>query len=299
MPRKGKGVVFDSTPNYGVGQYEDAKAKLKHQNLMQDYEELQRETGAMKSKLEAANKRKLILAAEVRFLRKRYEHLMKSKNMASSQEHMQKKNPLKVVKSSKEPVFITNEASQHILPKVSQPKKKKQYLVEQAVLSNAFAATTDQSHNKGKQTTKRSSTPVSNRNQKEKKRKKEAVAPNMALLHGKSQKESILCGNDMSLRNPTATFDLNEDGCPNGKEAAFPSRAPIFDLNEILTGDEDLGMNVEAAMSEEAKKNLIRGINDEQQNDLKLAVCRNSGEGSSRVVGKRKISWQDPLALRV
>lgn len=42
----------------------------------------------------------------------------------------------------------------------------------------------------------------------------------------------------------------------------------------------------------------MRGINEEQQNDLKLSICRNAGEGSSRA-GKRKISWQDPVALRV
>lgn len=46
------------------------------------------------------------------------------------------------------------------------------------------------------------------------------------------------------------------------------------------------------------KKSLIRDVNDEEQNDLKLSICRSTGEGSSRG-GKRKISWQDPVALRV
>lgn len=41
-----------------------------------------------------------------------------------------------------------------------------------------------------------------------------------------------------------------------------------------------------------------RGLNEEQHNDIKLSVCRNLGEGSSRV-GKRKITWQDQVALRV
>lgn len=35
-------MVLDSTPRYGVGVYEDSKARLKHQTLMQDYEELQK-----------------------------------------------------------------------------------------------------------------------------------------------------------------------------------------------------------------------------------------------------------------
>ncbi|GER46974.1 homeobox-leucine zipper protein family [Striga asiatica] len=278
MSKKGERVVFDSATNYGVGPYEDAKAKLKHQNLLQDYEELQRETDAMRSKLEAASKRKSILAAEVRFLRKRYKHLVKSKNMDSSQEqaHAQKISPPKKAKTPKESVFIRKgtSPSQHILALVPQLIKKKQFVVEPAVL-------------------------ISNSNQKDKKRmKKEAVAPNAALLYDKIQKERILCANEVGLRNPIATFDLNEDSCPNGKEASFPSRAPIFDLNEISTGDEDFGTNVEAVGFEESKKSLMRGLNDEQQNDMKLAFCRNSGEGSSRV-GKRKISWQDPVALRV
>lgn len=40
---------------------------------------------------------------------------------------------------------------------------------------------------------------------------------------------------------------------------------------------------------------LIRAVEDDQ-NDLKLSLCRNAGEGSSRV-GKRKLSWQDSVAL--
>ena len=37
----------------------------------------------------------------------------------------------------------------------------------------------------------------------------------------------------------------------------------------------------------------------EQHNDLKLSMCRNVGDGSTSRSGKRKISWQDPVALRV
>lgn len=34
-------MVLDSAPSYGVGVYEDAKARMKHQTLMQEYQELQ------------------------------------------------------------------------------------------------------------------------------------------------------------------------------------------------------------------------------------------------------------------
>ncbi|KAL3643007.1 hypothetical protein CASFOL_013822 [Castilleja foliolosa] len=282
MSRKSKGVVLDSTSGYGVGVYEDAKARLRHQTLMQDYEELQRESDAMRSHLEAANQRKLILAAEVRFLRRRHKYLVKANNMNLSQKQNCAKatNLLKQVKTPKEQFFVRNETSQQILPIVPErKKKKKQYPFEQVALSNAYPAATGQANNKTsfneKQASKRTSTPVSNMNLKEEKRiRKETLTP-------------MLDKKDSALRNSMPAFDLNKVSLP-----------PTFDLNEISTGDENFQMNVEAVKFEEAKKSLIKGINDEQQNDLKLAVCRNSGEGSSRV-GKRKISWQDPVALRV
>lgn len=42
MSKKSKGVCLDSTPPYGVGVCEDAKARMKHQALMQEYQELQK-----------------------------------------------------------------------------------------------------------------------------------------------------------------------------------------------------------------------------------------------------------------
>lgn len=37
---------------------------------------------------------------------------------------------------------------------------------------------------------------------------------------------------------------------------------------------------------------------DAMANDLKLSICRDVGHGSNQVV-KRKITWQDQVALRV
>lgn len=42
MTKKTKVVVLDSVPPYGVGVSDDAKARLKHQTLMRDYEDLQK-----------------------------------------------------------------------------------------------------------------------------------------------------------------------------------------------------------------------------------------------------------------
>ena len=62
--------------------------------------------------------------------------------------------------------------------------------------------------------------------------------------------------------------------------------------------EEELQTNYDTLRADELKKSLLRGGNDEQQNDIKISACRTVGDGPSRA-GKRKISWQDQVALRV
>ncbi|KAL9154579.1 hypothetical protein ABFS82_10G125100 [Erythranthe guttata] len=286
MSKKGKVVIFDSTPSYGG--VLDPKSMLKHQNLMQDYQDLQKEADVMTNNLEAARQRKLILAAEVRFLRQRYKYLMERKNVNPPQEqiHEHAPNPHKQTKLRKEP----------------NPKKKPS-VVKQVSLIDASPITDHRPRKKislhgGKEATRQNSTlmftPVSDSNHRGTIHvRKEYLAPNLIPILGRNQNERMLFGaNDAVLRKSIAAFDLNQD---SGKEASLPSKAPIFDLNEISTGDED----IQQSNYEAVKKSLMRGVNEEEQNELKLSImCRNGGEGSSRV-GKRKISWQDPVALRV
>lgn len=49
---------------------------------------------------------------------------------------------------------------------------------------------------------------------------------------------------------------------------------------------------------EEPMKSVLRSGSDEQHSDMKLLACRSIGNGSNRT-GKRKITWQDQVALRV
>ncbi|XP_026666422.2 uncharacterized protein LOC103722143 isoform X2 [Phoenix dactylifera] len=77
--KKGRRVAMESSPSsasYLVG--EDARAWFRHQSLLQDYEELLKETEAKRKQLQKAHQKKLKLLAEVRFLRKRYRCLMKN-----------------------------------------------------------------------------------------------------------------------------------------------------------------------------------------------------------------------------
>lgn len=75
----------------------------------------------------------------------------------------------------------------------------------------------------------------------------------------------------------------------------------VFAFDFVFQGEEEeeeLQDNYEPLKMEEPKKLVMRGETDEQHNELKLAMCRNVGNGPNRV-GKRKISWQDPVALEV
>ncbi|KAA8525577.1 hypothetical protein F0562_007432 [Nyssa sinensis] len=58
---------------------EEARAKLKHQTLLQEFLELQKEFVAKKRKLQAEKKNRETLFAEVRFLRQRRRYLLKIK----------------------------------------------------------------------------------------------------------------------------------------------------------------------------------------------------------------------------
>ncbi|XP_027332577.1 uncharacterized protein LOC113847575 isoform X2 [Abrus precatorius] len=102
-----------------------------------------------------------------------------------------------------------------------------------------------------------------------------------------------------SFLNSAPTLDLNQnDKIHSGKEATKKSIIPFFDLNQISREEEELLGDVEPMRVEEPKRVAQRGVNEEQHNDIKLPVCRNVGNGANRTV-KRKISWQDQVALRV
>ncbi|KAK9060668.1 hypothetical protein SSX86_021375 [Deinandra increscens subsp. villosa] len=96
-------------------------------------------------------------------------------------------------------------------------------------------------------------------------------------LRGFNLNQRVL-GNNSS---PVTEFNQKENGF-SGKQALNQARAPIFDLNQISMEEEE--------SFEDHRK--------EQQNDLMLSICRNVGDGSTNRSGKRKISWQDPVALR-
>ncbi|KAA8522856.1 hypothetical protein F0562_009279 [Nyssa sinensis] len=301
MSKKMKGVAFDSSP-YGV--YEDAKARFKHQTLIQDYQELQKEAAAVGNKLETMKHRKLTLLAEVRFLRRRYKYLLKSRSAKTSQEqelvppqNFQPKSK-KIVK-----VRIHNKKEttlQKTAPISDLNQKERISGGKQAALRNAtpvFDINQKEKIYSGKETSLRNPTQLFDLSQKERMYGgKEAIFRNPSLYVDLNEKDRIYNGKEAALQNSALVFDLNQkERTYNGKEAAVQNRTPFIDLNQISREEEEL-QDCEPLRIEEAKKSLIRS--DEQHNDLKLSICRNAGNGSNRAA-KRKISWQDQVALRV
>ncbi|KAK7281532.1 hypothetical protein RIF29_09616 [Crotalaria pallida] len=256
--KKMKGVVV--THPYTL--YEDQRTRLRHQSLLQDYEDLRKETNATRIKLQSTKQKKLILSAEVRFLRQRYTYLMK--NASPNPQTKQNVSQLRNLKTEA-PI----------------PSKGRNYY-----------------------------------------RKESALQPPIASRLG--TKERIFNGVDITLQRPSHMFDLNQsarslvkhdlsflssaaalesnnkDRIHAGKDAAKKSVIPFFDLNQISREEEELLGSIEPLRIEESRRTTTqRDLSEEQlHNDVKLSVCRNIGNGSNRTV-KRKISWQDQVALRV
>lgn len=138
---------------------------------------------------------------------------------------------------------------------------------------------------------------------------------------------------DASFLSSAPVLDTNiKDRIRSGKEATKRSTiTPFFDLNQIsvITNclfdatlallvygcfiavglylhlflmqqreEEELLVDFEPMKGDEPRRSSQRGASDEQHGDIKLLACRNIGNGSIRT-GKKKISWQDQVELRV
>ncbi|XP_072982266.1 uncharacterized protein [Typha latifolia] len=83
------------------------------------------------------------------------------------------------------------------------------------------------------------------------------------------------------------------------KEAASTSSAVVLDLNRIsLPNDEEMDCQVDWAPPKIEKSSRCAVDEDTVSGDLKLSICRDVQKNPSRI-GKRKITWQDQVALKV
>ncbi|XP_052182705.1 uncharacterized protein LOC127795208 [Diospyros lotus] len=290
MSKKMKGVLLDPSSSSG---FDDAKARFKHRALLQDYQDLKKEAEAIQNKLKTTKQRKLTLLAEVRFLRQRYKYMMRI-NTVKPPQGREPTQPRKV------------EAQRKKMKKPKTHSRKEANLGNLATffdlnqsdrVSNAKESSPilDLNHkeriNSGKDATFRSKTPVFDLNQQERSyARMEAAFQKPTLILDWKQKERVYGGKETAPGIPDPAIERTS----TGREEAVTNRAPIFDLNQISEEEAELRDSYEPSRFEELKK---LGT-DEQHNDLKLSVCRSVGSGPSRA-GKRKITWQDQVALKV
>ncbi|XP_015892389.1 uncharacterized protein LOC107426660 [Ziziphus jujuba] len=239
--------------------FEDTRNRFKLQSLMQDYEELEKETEVMKQKMTLMNQKKLTLLAEVRFLKRRYKYLIDNQSM-----------------------------------KPRQPNKDITQLQNYEIRS----VNTTKAKNYIKKGAPRYPVPVLELNQRERNRMEATLEKSVPILD-LHHKMRTFGGMETALQSSKPVFDLNQqERFHSGKEVTKRKNIPAFDLNQISREEEELQANCEPLGREDSMKSLLRGGNDEQHNDMKLLLCRNIGNGPSRA-GKRKITWQDQVALRV
>ncbi|XP_039018324.1 uncharacterized protein LOC120149666 [Hibiscus syriacus] len=256
-------VVAASVGYSPYAMYEDQRTRFKHQSLMQDFQDLHKETDAMRKKLQMLKERKSTLLAEVRFLRRRHKFLMQNRSSYTPAEQIFAPPQNMVIRSKPNMKGKKSTGKEHSLRHLATGsdlnQKGKTYGEKETLLTCP--------------------SPMIDLNQKQ-----------LKVFGGKE---------DLTLRSSLRALDLNQkERLYSEKEAAARSMAPVFDLNQISTEEEKLQVNDNSLRIEELKKSSIRIGNDEQHNDIKLSACWNTGSGPNRV-GKRKITWQDQVALRV
>ncbi|XP_074581538.1 uncharacterized protein LOC141838038 isoform X2 [Curcuma longa] len=190
--KKGEKLAVQSSPA--------AKARFRHQSLLQDYEDLVKETDVKRKNLHIAKQKKLKLHAEVKFLRKRYKTLLQ--NRSGTVQFKLKTKP------------------------------KSRFFVAQPSHANASYQ-----------------------------------------LPAKDQSSKL-------------------------RDDASPSTSAIIDLNQIGEDMDKYQFDAKPSKADtKFSKSSMEG--DLEANDIKLSICRDVGHGSSNQAGKRKITWQDQVALIV
>ncbi|KAK8953180.1 hypothetical protein KSP40_PGU010268 [Platanthera guangdongensis] len=117
-----------------------------------------------------------------------------------------------------------------------------------------------------------------------------------SLTKSKKQSHRILSPSKQVIRTPPDLLPLKERNFKSS-EASVPTRK-LIDLNQVsLPNDEET--DPFGAEREDLKMEKLRRFEaSSMADDLKLSVCREIGSSSNRL-GKRRVSWQDQLALRV
>ncbi|KAI4380516.1 hypothetical protein MLD38_006695 [Melastoma candidum] len=265
--KKAKGKGIDAVPD-SFPVPEDPRIRFRHQGLLQDYRDLLKETDATRKKIEILKQRKLTLLTEVQFLRRRYQNFVDNR-ISKPLQSRHTVNPKKTTKrkdpGTKAPV------SGSIATKKQKPSNMRRQAVPPA-------------NSKEKKISKKDDVSLYSSSMSVDLDQIDILDSRREVASMKShpayelpQKQMLFWEADANLRNPV----------------------PVFDLNQISA--EELQTSSDQPRIEAAYKVLSggNGIND-HRNEINLGVPRNrtNMKGHNKVE-KRRISWQDQVALRV
>ncbi|KAA0056109.1 hypothetical protein IC582_011464 [Cucumis melo] len=258
MKKARKGVAADSM---ACALFENSMVGIKHQSLLQDYQELHNETEAVKKKLLIAKRKKATLLDEVRFLRHRYELL---KNQPAN---IQPKVGFKLSRNLElRPPIVKKEKSSRKREASLKPLAQAHDLNQRGGIYNGIEASSRKSQS----------------------------------FFDLNQKSNTCSKKEVIMNNSFPTFDQKERVYRAHEAAANRNMTPVFDLNQISREEEEMQAGFEPLrqLEDESKNIFPRSEHDAKNSDLVLSsMCRNDDNGSNRA-GKRKISWQDQVALR-
>ncbi|KAI4381063.1 hypothetical protein MLD38_007179 [Melastoma candidum] len=265
---KGKGILAAGDVGYAPNLSpvpEDPVIRFRHQALLQDYRDLQKETDAMKRKMEILMERKLTLLAEVQFLRRRYRYFMD--NQISQPPH------------SRHNVKPKNSGTK------SEAAKRKEPQGMTVSGSNAKKQKTS--------TMKRDASPPVNSKQGT----KNVVLHNSSMSLDMNQRNPLVGSRDSPLLNTQSAYELPQKQMLYQEgDTTMRQPAPGFDLNEISAEELQTGNN--QPRTEVAYIIPSSGGIEEHGNEINSAVYTNrtSMKGPNKA-GKRRITWQDHVVV--
>lgn len=285
--KKMKGLaVMESSPYVAP---EDPRIRYKHQSLMQDYQDLEKETNAMKKKMEMLKQHKFTLLDEVQFLRRRCKYLMENQ-LSSPQQPQQLQQPQQPLRRAKR---------KNIEIKSDNLAKARNTAAKGSAQGKSASALDLKKRGKvknGRKAALQNPLPLLNAKEERTIVGREAAFHNSARSLDLNERDLIGSAREVA---PTPAFDMHHrERLRAGREVTKRNPTPVFDLNQIST--EELQINDQQPRAEEVNRSLGTGEGEELNNDVKLSSFRskNTVNGLSKV-GKRKISWQDQVALRV
>ncbi|CAF2068744.1 hypothetical protein HID58_040682 [Brassica napus] len=113
------------------------------------------------------------------------------------------------------------------------------------------------------------------------------------------QKEELALDNKNSKRRRGDEVLTNSSPLPDLNGGGSTFKVPAFDLNQISREEEEPEANGGQVVVEATKKAMLGSGNDDLRCEMKLPICRDVEKELNRAAVKRKVSWQDPVALSV